>query len=348
MLIYFLLYLTPAILALSWQSDIKVNHKQMFFWYGVGLFFTLVIGFRHEVGGDWYNYIRIFRGISYLTFNEALQYGDPAYSLLNWTLNDWGFYIYHVNIICASIFIIGLIIFSKRQPNPWLAMVVAVPYIVVVMSMGYTRQAVALGFIFMALNSLEKSKFKHFLIFVALATTFHKSAILMMGLGLFLQGNGKLVRFFAVIIVGYSAWSSFFSDQQQHLWDAYVTTKMQSQGAVIRVVMNLFPSMILLMLRKKWKQEFKDYSFWQMIALGSIISMFLVNFASTAVDRIALYFTPIQVIVYSRLPFLLRNTLSEKTTTFLIVAVYLLVLYVWLNYAAHSRFWLPYQNFLFI
>jgi hypothetical protein len=34
-------------------------------------------------------------------------------------------------------------------------------------------------------------------------------------------------------------------------------------------------------------------------------------------------------------------------TRYGIVAGYALVLYVWLNYAAHARYWVPYGNVLF-
>ncbi len=341
------MYLFPFFLAFKRVSSLAENQKFNLTWLIVGVIYSLLIGYRHEVGGDWYNYIRILNRANVLTFNEVLSHGDPGYYLLNMLLGSWDFHIYAVNLVCGAIFMMGLITFARRQPNPWLAIAVAVPYIIVVMAMGYTRQAVALGFVFLGLVSLEKSEFKKFIIMIALAVTFHKSAVLLIGLGMFLQGNGKFIRFFAVVIVGFAAWSAFVADYQQQLWNVYVTEQMQSQGAVIRVTMNFLPSLLFFVLRKQWKKEFKDYSFWAMLALGSIISFFFVNFASTAVDRIALYFTPIQVIVYARLPYMLRTKYSEKVTTSAILVVYLMVLYVWLNYAVHSRFWVPYNNLIF-
>jgi len=122
---------------------------------------------------------------------------------------------------------------------------------------------------------------------------------------------------------------------------------MQSDGAKIRVAMNLFPSLLLLMYRKEWKRSFDDYSFWFWIALGSIIFVFLVSAASTAVDRVALYFIPIQLVVFARLPYLVRKQVSPSATKALIVLMYTLVLFVWLTFATHSTYWIPYQNILF-
>ena len=336
--------------ALNWsvniESELGKDNKNGK-WFVVGLFFTLFIGFRHEVGGDWFTYLEHFQLMNYYQIGEIFKRSDPGYYTINWILFDWGYDIYAVNTICAAIFMLGLIIFAKRQPNPWLAVAVAIPYLLIVIAMGYTRQAVSLGFVFWGLAALDKKKFSHFIILMVFAATFHKSAVLMIGLGMFLQGKGRAIRFLSIVIVGIGLWSAFLAQYQDQLWKNYVEVKMQSQGAFIRVTMNLIPSLLFILFRKQWKEEFKDFPFWVMIAIGSIASTFFVSYASTAIDRVALYFTPIQVVVYSRLPYMLRNKIPISTTTFLILGYYLLVLFVWLNYASHAHNWLPYQTILF-
>ena len=121
---------------------------------------------------------------------------------------------------------------------------------------------------------------------------------------------------------------------------------MKSDGAKIRVAMNLIPSLLLLKYRKEWKKYYNDYRFWFWIALGSIISVGLVSTASTAVDRIALYFIPIQLVVFSRLPYLAKKQVSPVVMKVLIVIGYAVVLFVWMNFATHSKYWIPYQNLL--
>ncbi len=348
MIYYYIIYLIPVVLSWSYvNKGNNIPNRASLPWLVIGFLFALVIGFRHEVGGDWSTYIQHFNSMVYYQFQEILQHSDPGYYIINWYFSNWGLDIYYVNFICGVIFMVGLIIFARRQPNPWLAISVAVPYLIVVIAMGYTRQAVSIGFVFWGLAALEKNKFKQFLVLLALAATFHKSAVIMIGLGVFLQGKGKLTRLFAVGIVGFGLWSSFLAQYQDQLWKNYVEVQMQSQGAMIRVAMNLVPSIIFILYHKAWKLKYNDYTFWYMIAIGSIASVFFVTFASTATDRVALYFTPIQVVVYSRLPYLLQNKISIKTTTALILLYYLLVMYVWLNYASHAHNWLPYQSSLF-
>jgi hypothetical protein len=345
MIIYFAMYILLMFFVFSYNQDIP--KKSNVRWIFIGVLFTIIIGLRDYVGGDWNNYLRHFQFINYYTFDEVLKRSDPGYYIINWVMVDWGYEIYAVNLICGTIFITGLIILCRQQPNPWLAFIVAIPYLIVVVAMGYTRQAVAIGFVFWAIAALRNEQFKQFLILVTLAATFHKSAVLMIGLGLFLQGKGKSIRFLAVTAIGLGIWSAFLAEHQQSLWKNYVEANMQSQGAFIRVAMNFLPAVIFLIFRNQWKQTFKDYSFWRIIALGSLISIFVVNLAPTAVDRVSLYFTPIQIIVFGRLPQLLKDRVSIKTTTWVIVLFYLLVLFVWLNYATHARFWIPYYNILF-
>ncbi len=357
MISYFVIYLIPFLVAVSVSNNMFLADKGQKYviparrnnaaWFALALLFIWFIGYRHQIGGDWFTYLRHFNLMSYFTFEEILRRADPGYYVINWLMLDWGYDIYAVNIICGSIFMSGLIVFVRRQPNPWLAVAVAFPYLVVVVSMGYARQGVALGFVFWGLAALDEKKFKQFLILVACAATFHKSAVLMVGLGIFLQGNGKAIRFLAVSIVAYGIWNAFLAQHQQQLWNTYVSQQMRSQGAIIRVAMNLLPALIFIFYRKEWKKQFNDYPFWVMIALGSVASAFVVNFASTAVDRIALYFTPIQVVVYARLPYLLSKKFNPTILTVGILIFYMAVLFVWLNYAVHSRSWVPYNNLFF-
>lgn len=341
-----MIYLTLAFPAMVAQRPIR--ESKLFKWFAVGVLLVLFVGFRHEVGGDWGSYLRHFLFAEYFSFSETIIRSDPGYALLNWWAVEQGFSIYTVNFVCGAIFTTGLIAFARRQPYPWLALAVAFPYLVIVLGMGYTRQGVALGFIFLSLNALESHQFKRYLTYIALATLFHKTALIMIPLGFFIWGKGWAFRAIAVVVAAYVLFDALVAESTEDLWRNYVDAQMLSQGAQIRVLMNLVPSLILLAYWKTWRTVFPNYWFWFWIAAGSLLAVALVGVASTAVDRIALYFIPIQVVVFSRLPFLLRKQVSPAIVTIGIVLGYALVLFVWLNYATHARYWLPYQNVLFL
>ncbi|MDX8393340.1 MAG: EpsG family protein, partial [Mariprofundales bacterium] len=124
----------------------------------------------------------------------------------------------------------------------------------------------------------------------------------------------------------------------------YVDAQMQSSGALIRVVMNALPAIIFIVYYQRWKKTVHIDSYWPIIAIVAIICLPLVSMASTAVDRMALYVIPLQLYVWSYLPVVLRN-LNIRIA---IIAYHAAVMFVWLNYATHAKYWLPYQNVLFV
>lgn len=314
------------------------------------LFLIIFTGLRHHVGGDWNNYMHmLYTIIPHLTYSSSMNHDDPGFWLLFYFCYDIGWGLYGVNLIGAIIFMTGLSRLIKRESNPWLGLAVAFPYFIIVVSMGYTRQAIAIGFIMWAITYLRDDKFYKFIIAIFLAVTFHKTAIIMIGIGIFAKGKGRFFKTVAVLFIGIGMWNSFMGEAQADLWKNYVSSgDYQSSGALIRVFMNLIPALLLLYFRKEWKEKFDDYGFWYIIALGSIISLFLVQFASTAVDRIALYFIPIQVIVFSRIVILLQYKMRAKMIKLLVLTYYFSVLNVWLWFGVFSKWWLPYKNVIFV
>lgn len=316
-------------------------------WIFIGLLYTLLIGFRFEVGGDWFNYIAHYERVVGLSLKEAMQnFDDPGHRFLNWLSTEWNLGVYGPNVVYGAVFMYGLVKFSKQQTYPWLAMVAAVPYLITVVAMGYSRQGVAIGLFLLAVTYLDKGKFITYVALILVAALFHKTAILLLPLGMFLYGKGIFLRILMIIPIVYGAWDLLLAEKQEHLWHSYVEEQMHSQGAKIRVAMNLLPSLLLVFYRKEWQKIYNDYRFWFWIAIGSIISVFLVNVASTAVDRVALYFIPIQLVVFSRLPYLAKKHIKPSITKVLIVLGYAMVLFVWLTFATHSKYWIPYDNLL--
>ena len=69
-------------------------------------------------------------------------------------------------------------------------------------------------------------------------------------------------------------------------------------------------------------------------------------FYSTAMDRVSLYFIPLQVAVFASLPVLMRSRFEPKFMTLMVIAYYASVYIVWLGFAAWAYMWLPYENIL--
>ena len=315
-------------------------------WVLLGIFFTICIGFRLEVGGDWNSYLPFYEREIGRAWSDPII-GDPGYALLNRLMAHWNWKIYGVNLVCGVIFTGGLVTFCRGLYRSWLGFAVAVPYLIIVVAMGYSRQGIALGLIFRSLSYLEQGKFLSYVLFIGIASLFHQTAIIMIPLGIFLYRKGWLYRIAAVALIGLWLWDALVAENMDRLWTAYVEQQMHSQGAVVRVAMNCVAALVLLKYWKQWKQVYPNALFWLWMAYGAIACVFVVGMATTAVDRLALYLTPLQVVVFSRLPFLARKEVHPDTTLILILLGYGTVLFIWMNFAVHAQSWLPYRNILF-
>lgn len=309
----------------------------------VGFLFAIFMGFRHEVGGDWYNYLPHFFRDSQASLLSVLATPDPAYHLLNWTSAQFGWGIYFVNFVCALILMAGTIVFCRAQPNPWLALAVSVPYMLIVVGMGYTRQSVALGFALLGLTALGMGQVRRFAVLILLGALFHKSAVLLLPIAALGSSRNRWVTAGLIALTSVLGYFLLLADHAEQLWDAYVDSDLESEGGAIRVAMNAVPALAFLVWRRKLTPDERERNLWIWIALLSLACVPLVAVASTAIDRIALYFIPLQLYVFSRLPRIAKGVLTRTQLVIGISMYYGVVLYVWLNFATHSRAWIPYK-----
>lgn len=315
-------------------------------WWSIFALLVLMIGWRHEVGGDWLTYVDYVNIAANDTFGDALGHPDPAYSLLNWLGATMGGGMYLVNLVCAIFFSLGLLKFCLVQPRPWLAVTVAVPYLITVVAMGYTRQGVAIGLAMMAIVALEQKKILQFALWIVLAATFHKSAIILMPLAVLANTKRRIFTLLWVSISGFLLFVLMLQAQLDSLVDNYIQDEMQSSGAAIRVVMNVVPAILFLVFRKRFQMSSEHLSFWTWMSWGALLFVVALNISpsSTAVDRVALYLIPLQLFVLARLPNVLGRRDGKNAVWVYTVVVYsALVLFVWLTYANTAYAWLPYQ-----
>ena len=88
---------------------------------------------------------------------------------------------------------------------------------------------------------------------------------------------------------------------------------------------------------------------WTNLSLAALfcLALLAVSDASTAIDRLALYIIPLQIMVLSRVPTIFGRTVPGSAAEWpqpwsCIVP---LIAFVWLNYAQHASQWLPYRNY---
>jgi hypothetical protein len=308
-----------------------------------------MIGFRFEVGSDWYNYMRMFNDVRSSNLWTETGRVEPGYVALSSIAVSLGLRIWAVNLVCAILFTGGLIRFARCQPNPWLAVVVAIPYLIIGVAMGYSRQGVAIGLVMFGLAAIERRSFLKFAAWVIAAALFHRTAIIILPI---VASSYIRNRWHAFAVAAFAAVVGYFAviaSAMDYYEAGYVNYAYDAQGAAVRLSMNAIPAAIFLLFPNRFNVVAEQKRTWRTMAIAAwlcVIALFLVS-SSVIVDRLALYIIPLQIFVLSRLPhvFGYRGHPSGGITT-LVIAYSAVVQFVFLNYAENARWWLPYQTFL--
>lgn len=305
----------------------------------------LMIGLRYQVGGDWGAYMRIYENIYFLSLPASMTTTDPGYAAINWFAARTGLGISFVNLCSAALFMGGFARLAWKQPNPPLAVLVAVPYLIIVVAMGYTRQAAAIGIICFAIADVSERHLLRLVILIGVAALFHKTAILILPIALVpifrrnalfgAAGGLMFILLFALLL----------RDTSDQMLNNYVQSDYDSQGALIRVAMNVLPAAMFLLLRSRIELPPFQKSFWTTCAILALVSVVALRLASatSGIDRLSLYLIPLQSVVYARLPLLLgRGDRALPSIMLSVMGYAFLVQFVWLNYAENAGYWIPY------
>ena len=350
-----MLFLIPALPAVfsnpiqNLRADGTRSVKIDALWTLVLITIALMIGLRDRVGGDWYAYVRHLFEAETLTYAEAILLPDPAYNFLNILSLKMGMGIVGVNLLCGFVYSLGLVIYARSMPRPWLALAVSIPYMTIVVSMGYSRQGVALGFALIGLVALGRQRLIWFAFWVFIAATFHRSAVVLISIPLLTMNFRDFKNVPVLLIVAFLMYMALLEGKTDQFVEQYIDSKMQSDGAFVRLLMNVVPAMLLVLYRKRFVVaggERKIYLVMAFLAICSFAALVVGALPSTALDRISLYLIPLQIFVFANLPNAFGRFDGQKqAVAFAILLFYAIVLFVWLNYANFSYWWQPYRMF---
>jgi hypothetical protein len=352
MLTYWVIFIIPAWAALTQRKVLaRVYEKNKvrghFIWSVWWLILTLIIGLRHEVGGDWSQYLAHVEAVRGEIFIEAIFQQDIAYAFLDWFgANYWGG-VYLVNTVCASIFVHGILVFCRMQSRPWLALTVAVPFLIVVVGMGYTRQSAAMGLCMLGIAAIYRRSYIRYIFLIILAALFHKSAVIFLPIILLIYKKNKISLFIGVFIICIFLFFLLLQEQANYIYKGYIEAEYKSSGAVVRVAMNVVPAIIFLFNKRSFLLTDYQLNFWQYMSFAALLCIALLVLipSSTLIDRLALYLIPLQIFVYSHSPeILVKSWRGRRIFVVLgVVGLSASVQFVWLFFGEHASAWLPYK-----
>jgi hypothetical protein len=250
-----------------------------------------------------------------------------------------------LNLISACIFSFGLARFCTALPNPWLAVLVALPYLVIVIAMSALRQATAIGFILLALRDMGTKPLWKTIGWVLLASMFHASAFIVAVLIALSYTRNRLQALALLAASAIPAYYVLFSTFDEYL-KRYGQHRIDSGGVMFRVAMNAVPAMILLISGSGSFSPRGEEAFWRSLSIVSLAIIPAIAFvhSTTVIDRLSLYAIPLQILVLSGVPG--QFSTSPATRIFpvmAIVAYCALSLLVYFALGTHARFYVPYE-----
>jgi hypothetical protein len=315
------------------------------------LVFSILIGLRTNTGGDWINYEDFSELLSLQPFSGIFSQGSEAgFVIITWLSNQIGWGVYGASAFCGIVLTYAVIRFARHQPDSWLAITAAVPYLLIVVGMGYIRQAAAIGFIILALLNFDEHKRFWCGAFIVLAALFHTSAIVIIPFFAVIIARRNILYLVPVIIGSIPVFYFSLREKYNAMVEYYINQEYDSSGALIRLLMNAIPSVVFLLFRKRFQLSEDMKLIWTMFAVASclLIGAFVVSPSSTVVDRLGLYLIPIQLMVFGNLSTVLGRRLDEaRLINLLGILYYAAVQFIWLNFATNAYAWLPYHFLLF-
>lgn len=352
MTIYIILFLFPLGMALARPNINNLESRVLF--YSFAIFLILFVGLRYEVGVDWDNYLVHLDNAAEVQFNislDGIEFGgkDPGYAILNWTAIQFGYGVWFVNLVSSFIFFVYFYKFVKKLPNPWFVLTVSMPYLVIVFSMNYTRQSIGFAFLLAGLIVLEEKKIKQFIFYILIGSLFHKTALVLIALPMFLKNRNPIFTILSVLVVAIIGFFAILAETYDSLVNQYIVEEMSSSGALLRVMLCATPAIIFIIKRNKLEIFDIRKKIIFILSLVSLCFVPLVLFTpySTAIDRLALYLIPIQLYVYSYIPKLFYKPAGKYISLISISVVYFSLLVVWLLYSEYAEYWIPYQFYPF-
>lgn len=347
MYFYYLLYLIPAILSLNksnykWSINISIV---------ISTIYTLFLGLRHRVGGDWDAYLEIIDNVE-KSYVWHLSNPEPLYYSIVKFFKYYDGAIYYINTVCAAIFIISLVYFLNTLPRPFLGLSIAFPYLIIVIGGGFTRQSVAVGLSFIVINFLRKKKIILSAFFGVLALGFHMSGIFVVVY--YIPFIYQIVRknpiYLTLLLTLFGLFSIFLINiSAEYYYQIYLSTQYSSKGFYVRSFLYCLYSLIFLIYKKKFTTN--DIESRILVCISYIAFLILiigiVTPGNTAIlDRLSFLLFPVILMIGTNLPSLKIKQVSKTNIILLIHLNSLLVLITWLNFSPFARYWVPYRNIL--
>ena len=158
------IYLNLFVLIFSSKELFAPNYLNKILSVILCIILILFVGLRYKVGGDWVPYEIIYFDSQSYKFKDLLFKGqDYLFYLINYFIALTGFENGNVflNLLISTFVFFSFYKYINFNKLNLISFIIFYPFIVIIL-MGFIRQSIALGFLFLILsNKLEKNIIKN-------------------------------------------------------------------------------------------------------------------------------------------------------------------------------------------
>lgn len=316
-------------------------------WVLAFVLLVVFVGLRHHVGMDWNNYLVMIYRASSGSLLDAREFSEPSYAFLLWVFGRLGVGIYGPNLVVAIILLTGVFRYARSTPSPWIALLAALSFLVVVTGMSANRQAAAIGVLLWAMADWERQSVPWRVFFVCLAATFHASAIIFL---LLIVADLKISRVARIAGVAVFAMAALYYltltdkfDYYDQLYGSGQGELTQSSGAIFHVLINGGPALVYFVMRR-YRGILLPNDAHRHMAMAAVVLIPLALVMSAASGRASLYLFPVSMYVFAAFPLVLRGAGTRLAYAAGCAAFFAFFLAFWLLESNTGFSYLPYQN----
>ncbi len=285
---------------------------------------VFVAGFRYRVGTDYMNYALGYEQVKVTFWDSLKTLDEPGYKLLT-IIGSWIYDDYASMFFIIALFTIGKNIktMSRYSDDFFFAIII---YILIGAwhgSFGAMRQYAASAILFAGHHYIYEKKFWHFLLTVAVAFLFHRTAIIFVVVYFIAKDYISIKSMLLMIIIAIAATlsldkvfevMSYFKGTDQTAY-AYMTTDVNP----LRVIMAFLPLLLIFLIPKQDRNKPEIAFYFNMLIINAIFM--LVTSSSAYLARIGIYTDIYATIAFPKLKSHMSNN-NRKAVVFLVIILY--------------------------
>jgi hypothetical protein len=331
------------------------------------LLFILFVGLRWETGNDWTEYYVYYTHLTSLRDNPSNNTFEIGYRFFNLVIKNIGLPYAGFLLIYSSTYL-GLMFVSFRRENytiaGWLVLQLFAPFILGLM--GTARQVMAIAICMFSVRYLLSRDWRKFLMCVAVATTFHVSALAFVAAWPIARFRLSLRRL-AILLVAVTASSLLHLGSLIMQYSQEIVGKLNNPALLAKLALEQESSstqfhnaagdlsvwytvvrlctLLFFVLSYRFFTEESDQLYFKLYIAGFCMLFLLSGAVFVLAERSALYFTIFQMHLLALPTRRLRRPILRRFYCVALIALSLTRLYTGI-YLVLPRIFVPYKGVL--